>query len=93
MTALPRADAGDGWATGLVARWLDEFERGLATGPAAAAELFAEDAHWRDIVAFTWRIGQVHGRLRDAHARLRRPAIGRSRCQWQPGKSMEARLR
>src|ERR1700726_3677426 len=62
MTALPRPAAGDGWATGLVARWLDEFERGLATGPAAAAELFAEDAHWRDIVAFTWRIGQVHGR-------------------------------
>jgi putative flavoprotein involved in K+ transport len=35
--------------------WLDDFSAALAAGEAARiAPLFAEDCHWRDILAFTW---------------------------------------
>ena len=38
------------------------FEEALAAGDsAAAAELFADDSYWRDLVAFTWNIKTVEG--------------------------------
>jgi hypothetical protein len=40
-----------------VAQWLSEFEMALRTGGAAAlASLFADECHWRDMLAFTWTV-------------------------------------
>ena len=45
-----------------VDQWLARFEEALAAGDsAAAAELFADDSFWRDLVAFTWNIKTVEG--------------------------------
>ena len=45
-----------------VDQWLGSFEEALTSGDgAAAAALFAEDAFWRDLVAFTWNIKTVEG--------------------------------
>jgi putative flavoprotein involved in K+ transport len=45
-----------------VDQWLSRFEEALAAGDsAAAAELFADDAFWRDLVSFTWNIKTVEG--------------------------------
>ncbi|MGE0766750.1 MAG: NAD(P)-binding domain-containing protein [Hyphomicrobiaceae bacterium] len=44
-------------------KWLEAFEAAVrATDAKAAAGLFAEDSHWRDLVAFTWHIDTVSGR-------------------------------
>jgi len=46
-----------------VDQWLTSFGEALAAGDAAAAaEHFAEDGFWRDLVAFTWNIKTVEGR-------------------------------
>ena len=51
--------------------WLGDFGAALASGDAAQiAALFAEDCHWRDILAFTWDLR--------THLRRRRP----SRSAW-----------
>ena len=45
-----------------VDQWLGNFEEALASGDAAAAaELFADDSYWRDLIAFTWNIKTVEG--------------------------------
>jgi putative flavoprotein involved in K+ transport len=45
-----------------VDRWLAGFGDALARGDAAAAaDLFAPDSFWRDLVAFTWNIKTVEG--------------------------------
>jgi putative flavoprotein involved in K+ transport len=45
-----------------VDHWLSRFEDALTEGDsAAAAELFAEDGFWRDLVSFTWNIKTVEG--------------------------------
>jgi len=45
-----------------VTDWLGRFEAALATGdPAVLATLFLDDAHWRDVLALTWRIVTVSG--------------------------------
>src|SRR6056297_128827 len=45
-----------------VTGWLRDFETALAAGnPNAAATLFAEDCHWRDLLAFTWHLDTVSG--------------------------------
>ena len=45
-----------------VTRWLAEFEQALAAGDAAALEaLFLPVSHWRDLLAFTWRVTTVSG--------------------------------
>jgi cation diffusion facilitator CzcD-associated flavoprotein CzcO len=51
-------------APGEAARtWLTAFERAATAGDVAAtADLFAEDGHWRDLVAFTWHIRTFSGR-------------------------------
>ena len=40
-----------------VDQWLASFEQALTEGDTqAAAELFAEESFWRDLVSFTWNI-------------------------------------
>src|SRR5689334_6853144 len=42
--------------------WLARFEQALAAGdPAALVQLFHGDAHWRDVLAFSWRLRTVSG--------------------------------
>ncbi len=44
-------------------QWLSRFGEALARGDSnAAAELFAEESFWRDLVAFTWNVKTVEGR-------------------------------
>lgn len=46
-----------------VDRWLHDFETALtARDVRSAANLFATDSYWRDLVAFTWNIKTVEGR-------------------------------
>jgi putative flavoprotein involved in K+ transport len=46
-----------------VDQWLSRFGDALTRGDAGgAAELFAEECFWRDLVAFTWNIKTVEGR-------------------------------
>jgi Pyridine nucleotide-disulphide oxidoreductase len=43
-------------------RWLMAFDEALqAQDAAAAAALFLPDGHWRDVLAFTWRLQTVSG--------------------------------
>ena len=50
---------------GAAARWLTAFDAVLRARDAArAADLFLPDAHWRDILAFTWHFVTVSGRER-----------------------------
>jgi putative flavoprotein involved in K+ transport len=52
----------------LTSHWLAAFEKALAAkDEAALRELFQPDCHWRDVLAFTWKIVTVSGR--DAVAR------------------------
>jgi len=45
-----------------VTRWLAEFEKALAASDDASLEaLFRPDAHWRDLLAFTWQVKTVSG--------------------------------
>jgi putative flavoprotein involved in K+ transport len=46
----------------LANHWLGRFESALATGDAALLKsLFRDDCHWRDVLAFTWRIRTASG--------------------------------
>jgi putative flavoprotein involved in K+ transport len=43
-------------------RWLADFEAALREpDDASLAKLFRADAHWRDLLAFTWRVKTVSG--------------------------------
>src|SRR5215831_17762173 len=43
-------------------RWLADFEAALrAADDAPLAKLFRADAHWRDLLAFTWQVKTVSG--------------------------------
>src|SRR2546421_7956539 len=60
--------------------WFARFEHALSKGDVGLLEsLFHRDSHWRDVLAFTWRIGTVSGaqaiagRLK-AHAGGARPS-------------------
>lgn len=56
-----------------VSRWLEAFERALAASDeAAVAGLLAEDANWRDVLAFTWHITPKTGRAAIAGALIAR---------------------
>lgn len=47
----------------IVNDWLARFESALRDGGRAdLSDLFADDCHWRDILAFTWTITPSHGR-------------------------------
>jgi cation diffusion facilitator CzcD-associated flavoprotein CzcO len=86
MTAWPPAGTDQTWinasAAALTRQWLDKFERALAVDPIAASELFVADAHWRDILAFTWRIKQVHGRPA-IRGQLRATVESTAPCRWR----------
>jgi cation diffusion facilitator CzcD-associated flavoprotein CzcO len=62
-----------------VTRWLERFEKALCASDEASLEsLFLPDAHWRDLVAFTWRVQTVSGagKILDALLRCRAGAAG-----------------
>jgi len=44
-----------------VSRWLAAFEEALAAGDNSLETLFLPDSHWRDLLAFTWRVQTVSG--------------------------------
>ena len=45
-----------------ISEWLREFNAALEAGsPAAAANLFAAESYWRDLVALTWNVKTVGG--------------------------------
>ena len=45
-----------------VSRWLAEFEKALLAPDKQSLEaLFLPDSHWRDLLAFTWRVQTVSG--------------------------------
>ncbi len=47
----------------IASTWLSEFDAALATKDyAAAMALFLPECHWRDILAFDWRIATVNGK-------------------------------
>lgn len=49
--------------TQTAAEWLEKFADAMAGGDAAAAaNLFAEESYWRDLVIFTWNIKTMEGR-------------------------------
>ena len=48
--------------TDTVTAWLADFGAALETGDLdAAAELFADESYWRDLVTFTWNLCTVEG--------------------------------
>ena len=52
----------DGSVRAAATAWLGAFEAALASGEAARiAALFAEECHWRDILAFTWDLRTLSG--------------------------------
>lgn len=55
-------DGTDETLSGAVARWLAEFEKALcASNDASLEALFQPNAHWRDLLAFTWHVQTVSG--------------------------------
>lgn len=62
MTQLAEAEAPTDSAQRAAQQWLSDFQSALsARDIAAAADLFAQDSYWRDLVAFTWNITTVEG--------------------------------
>jgi len=52
----------DNSLTAAAEAWLDAYGAAVASGEAARiAALFAEDCHWRDILAFTWDLRTTSG--------------------------------
>jgi putative flavoprotein involved in K+ transport len=46
-----------------ISRWLKKFDKALSASDVdAAANLFAKNCFWRDLVAFTWNIKTLEGR-------------------------------
>ena len=63
MSSTTLAPARASGPTEELSRWLSRFEKALAAGDAvAAAELFAVQSYWRDLIAFTWNIKTLEGR-------------------------------
>ncbi len=56
---LNESDESLSWA---VTRWLAEFEQALSASDDSSIEaLFRPDAHWRDLLAFTWQVKTISG--------------------------------
>ncbi|MFZ2511319.1 MAG: NAD(P)/FAD-dependent oxidoreductase [Gordonia sp. (in: high G+C Gram-positive bacteria)] len=63
QTLEPETTAGAPSAQDRVDAWLTGFSAALTAGDAqAAAEMFAVDSYWRDLVAFTWNLKTSEGR-------------------------------
>lgn len=59
------------------AAWLGRFEQVVRGGDVdATAELFHEDAWWRDLLAFTWDLRTAHGRDQLAARIADAPSVG-----------------
>ena len=94
----PQVPRGDAMSTTVrpsaateVEHWLERFDSALRAGdPTGAAELFATESYWRDLVAFTWNIRTVEGRegvadmLRAAWSMRSRVAGARPRSRRPP---------
>ena len=69
ITGAPAARASQGSGTPLspsddIARWLERFDAALTRHDIqAATQLFVAECHWRDLVAFTWNLKTVEGRV------------------------------
>ena len=62
QTVEPGPDTA-GTAPGKAQGWLDDLESALRERDVArAAELFATESYWRDLVSFTWNITTMEGR-------------------------------
>ncbi len=62
MTQLAEAEVEVDAAQARVDQWLADFESALtASDIDAAAQLFAPESFWRDLIAFTWNITTVEG--------------------------------
>ena len=54
--------AGSDTLAAIANHWLARFEQALSTAdPAALAALFHAEGHWRDVLAFSWRIRTLSG--------------------------------
>ena len=71
--------ADDAGLSGAVTRWLTTFEQALGAGDCKCASLFAPDSHWRDLVAFTWRVQTVSGADQIANAIAQHHAVAAAR--------------
>lgn len=67
-----------------VTPWLEKFGKALAASDlVGAANLFAEDGYWRDLVAFTWTIKTFEGR--DAIMAMLAATLGQAKpANFQP---------
>ncbi|MEZ5817422.1 MAG: NAD(P)-binding domain-containing protein [Hyphomicrobiaceae bacterium] len=70
-------------------QWLETFEQAVRRNDVkAAADLFADDCHWRDLVAFTWHIDTVSGRSAIETALAHRlPTVKPSRFRLAEGRT------
>ena len=71
------------------AGWVDDFQAALTDGDVERLQgLFLPDAHWRDLLAFTWRIDHVHGASQIAEELIARgPAVQPSEFVIDPDRS------
>ncbi|MBS0335466.1 MAG: NAD(P)/FAD-dependent oxidoreductase [Proteobacteria bacterium] len=77
----------DASASRAAARWLADFERALgAPDHAGLMALFRPDAHWRDLLAFTWRVATVSGAAQFVDG-LKQPGIGACGFELSPGRT------
>ncbi|OJW30561.1 MAG: monooxygenase [Rhodospirillales bacterium 69-11] len=84
-----------GQARRIVADWLGRFETALNSRDAALlGDLFHQDCHWRDILAFTWNLTPVEGRTNVA-ARLaaEQEHVGAHGFHLPPGRKPPARVK
>ncbi|MBN8908787.1 MAG: hypothetical protein J0H99_19700, partial [Rhodospirillales bacterium] len=91
--SLNALDAGQ--ARRIVADWLGRFETALNSRDAALlGDLFHQDCHWRDILAFTWNLTPVEGRTNVA-ARLaaEQEHVGAHGFHLPPGRKPPARVK
>ncbi len=92
QAAMTATDAAEMRA--VVSHWLSAFEAGLAAGDAnALASLCESDAHWRDVLAFTWHITPRVGAEAIARGLAdRQPAVEASRFEINTGRTPPRRV-
>lgn len=79
----------------VVSQWLAAFEAALAAGDAeAVAALCDRDAHWRDVLAFTWHITPRVGAAAIAAGLVeRQPAVHATRFEVSPHRTPPRRVK
>ena len=79
----------------VVSQWLSSFEAALAARDASAiAALCDRDAHWRDVLAFTWHITPRVGAEAIARGLIeRQPAVKASRFEISPDRTPPRRVK